>query len=498
MAASVKLLPEVRKFLAQRPVRMFIGGRWVEAAAGGTFQTLDPGDGSPLAAVAEGKAQDVDRAVQAARKAFRTSGWAAMPAKDRAVLLHRLADLVDKHRAELAQIESLDVGKPLGNAEAFDIPNVAQTLRYYADLAVRTRMQEPIAVPGFDARQVRTPYGLAAFILPWNFPMLLVGWNLAPALAAGNTAVIKPAEDTPLSTLYFCKLVKLAGIPDGVVNVVTGYGETAGTALANHPGINRMGFTGSPEVGKLIAEACARNLVPVKLELGGKGAAVVFDDVDVKSVAQSLVGAVTLNAGQVCCTATRWLIHQKIWDRFIRQAKKSMQGLKIGHGSDAATQMGPVVSEKQRKRVLDYLRRGRQQGAQALLAGGPADVPGHPNGFYVKPAMLTGGPDNVCAREEIFGPVTYLMKFRTEKEAVELVNRSTYGLANSVWTADVNRGNRVAEALIAGNSWINAHNLFAHGVPYAGCNLSGMGGGVLGPETLLDYLRPQSIVRPLA
>ena len=496
--AARRLLPEVKKFLSGRPVKMFIGGKWVASADGGTFRTLDPGTGAVLATVAEGKKADVDRAVEAARKAFRKSGWADMPVVDRAVKLHRLADLVDKHADVLAQIESLDVGKPLPQAAAFDVPNVAQTLRWYADLAVRTRYSEPIAVSGFDARQVRLPYGVAAFILPWNFPLLLVGWGIAPALAAGTTCVIKPAEDTPLSTLYFCKLVKQAGIPDGVVNVVPGYGETAGAALAGHPKINRMGFTGSPEVGKLIAEACGRNLVPVKLELGGKGAAVIFDDADWKLAASNLVDAVTLNTGQVCCTATRWVLHEKIAKRFVDAAKKKMKGLKIGHGLDADTQMGPAVSEKQRQRILGYLNRGKGEGARALLAGGKASVRGCPGGFYVKPALLGGGPDNVCAREEIFGPVAYVMTFRTEKQVIDLVNRSPYGLANSVWSANLSRANRVAETLVAGNSWINAHNLFPHGVPYAGCNLSGMGGGVLGPETLFDYLRAQSVVRPLA
>jgi aldehyde dehydrogenase (NAD+) len=341
------------------------------------------------------------------------------------------------------------------------------------------------------------PYGVAAFVLPWNFPLLLVGWNLSPALAAGNTAVIKPAEDTPLSTLYFCKLVEEAGIPAGVVNVVPGYGEKAGKALSEHPGINRMGFTGSPEVGRLIASACGRNLVPVKLELGGKGAAVVFDDVDAKTVAESLVGAVTLNTGQVCCTATRWVLHEKVYDELVSNASGLMKDMKIGHGLDSDTQMGPAVSAKQRERILGYLDKGAGEGAQAVLPGGAVKVAGHDKGFYVKPALLAGGPDNVCAREEIFGPVAYLLKFKSEDEAIDLVNRSNYGLANSVWSSDLDRCNRVAEEMVAGNSWINGHNLFPHGVPYAGCNLSGCGGGVLGPDTLFDYLRPQSIVRAI-
>jgi acyl-CoA reductase-like NAD-dependent aldehyde dehydrogenase len=489
--------PEVTKFLASQPLKMLINGEWTPAVSGEAFETRDPGDGTVIAKVAAGDKRDVDRAVTAARNAFQNSEWATMPVNDRAVILHRLADLVDKNREILAQIESMDVGKPLAQPMNGDVPNVSQTLRYYADLSVHTRRREPIAVSGFDARTVRFPYGVCAFIFPWNFPILLVGWGISPALAAGNTVVIKPAEDTPLSTLYFSKLAEEAGIPKGVINVVTGLGETAGAALSQHPGINRLSFTGSPEVGRLIAEACGRNLVPVKLELGGKGAAVLFEDIDVDAAAKALAGAITLNSGQVCCTATRWIAHEKILEKLVNRASEVLSAIQIGHGSDPTTGMGPVVSEKQRQRVLGYLDRGEKEGARFLLRGGPATVKGHENGYYVKPALLTGSPDNLCAREEIFGPVAYVMPFRDEAEAIELVNRSKYGLANSVWSQNLERANRVAERLVAGNSWINAHNLFPHGVPYAGCNLSGMGGGVLGPDTLMDYLRPQSIVRPL-
>lgn len=491
------LNPEVTQFLSTQPLKLFIGGRWVAAQSGKTFETRDPGEGKVLAMIAAGEAADVDAAVVAAQDAFHRSGWATMPVNDRAVILHRLADLITQHQDHLAQLESLDVGKPRAQAAGFDVPHAAQTFRYYADLAVHTRRREPIAVSGFDARTIRVPYGVCGFIFPWNFPFLLVGWGVAPALAAGNTVVIKPAEDTPLSTLYFAKLAEDAGVPRGVVNVVTGFGETAGAALARHPGLKRMSFTGSPEVGRLIAAACGRNLVPVKLELGGKGAAVVFDDANVDAVAAALAGAVTLNAGQVCCTATRWVVHEKIRDAFVQKVTATMAAMKIGYGANPDTNLGPVVSEKQRSRVLGYLDQGVRTGAKLLLEGGRAEVKGHEQGYYVKPALLTGDPGNVCAREEIFGPVAYVMVFHEEDEVIDLVNRSAYGLANSVWSNNLERANRVAERLIAGNSWINAHNLFAHGIPYAGCNLSGCGGGVLGPETLADYLRNQSIARPL-
>jgi aldehyde dehydrogenase (NAD+) len=492
------LAKQVSDFLNSGPLQLFIGGKWVDAAGGGRIDVRDPGTGKVVVQVAAADRADVERAGEAARAAFNKSGWATLPANDRAVILHRLADLIEKNLEVLAQLESLDVGKPLAQATAFDIPEGAAVLRYYADLSVHVRRREPIAVSGYEAYTLRVPYGVCAFVLPWNFPFVLLAWGVAPALAAGNVVIVKPSEETPLSTLYFCRLAQEAGIPDGVVNVIPGYGHTAGAALAAYPGINRMGFTGSPEVGRLIAAACGANLVPVKLELGGKGAAVLFEDIDPEKTADALVAALSLNTGQVCCTATRWIIHESIWDPLVERARQGLERLRIGHSLAPDTEMGPVVSPTQKQRILGYVERGATQGATLLLEGGEAQVPEHPEGFYVKPALLTGPPENVCAQEEIFGPVAYLMPFKTEAQAVDLVNQCPYGLANSVWSGDLERARRVAEAMVAGNSWINAHNVFKHGVPYGGCKLSGMGGGVLSPETFFDYLRGQSIVRPTA
>ncbi len=485
----------VTQFLSQSPLKAFIGGEWVAAADGATFTTRDPGTGQPLAEVAAMGAKDVDRAVQAATKAFRTSGWAEMTPNERGVLLHRLADEVEKHKPVLARIEASDAGKILAQAEG-DVQNFVDTLRYFIEISLHVQRRTPLAVKGHEATTVRLPWGPCGFIVPWNFPFLLIGWNISPALAAGNTVVIKPAEDTPLSALYLGHLAQKAGLPDGVINVVTGFGETAGAALACHPGLKRMSFTGSPEVGRLVAEACARNLTPVKLELGGKGAAVIFDDVDVDATAARLVGAITFHSGQVCCDATRWLVHRSIYDRFVSNCVDRMKAVAVGYQLDPATQMGPVVSAKQRDRVLRYLDRGRTEGAKWVLEGGPAVVPGR-DGFYVKPALLAGELNNVAAREEIFGPVAYLTPFDNEAQAVAMANDTDYGLANSVWSADLDRARRVAERMVAGNSWINAHNVFPHGVPYAGINKSGMGGGVLSLETFLDYTRGLSVVRPL-
>ena len=323
-------------------------------------------------------------------------------------------------------------------------------------------------------------------------------WGIAPALAAGNTVVVKPSELTPLTTLAFCRLVEKAGVPPGVINIVTGTGPEVGAALTAHPLVRRMSFTGSPGVGQAVAETCGRRLVPCKLELGGKGAAIVFEDVDVAATAQKLAATITANTGQVCCTASRWIVHEKIFDAFVEHAIEALKKVNIGPGPERETQMGPLASEIHRERVMNHLNRGINEGAQVLLKGEALHPKGHEAGYYVSPSLLTGDPDNACCREEIFGPSAYLLRFKTEQEAVELVNRLNYGLANSVWSSDLPRANAVAEKLIAGNVWINAHNVFAYGLPYGGVNMSGLGGGVNCPDTLDDYLRVTSIARPLA
>ena len=488
---KTELHVNVRDFLA-KPLPNQIGG---QARMTATGQVMNPSDGSVLAEVAMAGEKEIDLAVTAGAQAF--PGWSALPPKDRALLLHRFADALEKHSAELAQLESLDVGKPIAAAEGFDIPFGIECFRYFADLATQAQYSVPLHLKGFEARTWRVPYGVCGFIFPWNFPFTLLCWGIAPALAAGNTVVVKPSAVTPITTLYAAQIALEAGLPSGVFNVVAGNGSGAGVALSSNPRIKRMSFTGSPEVGRKIGELSGRNLVPCKLELGGKGAAVVFDDVDVDSTATQLAAAVTMNTGQVCCTATRWLIQEKIYDRFVAKVTEALKQTKVGTGLDRNTQMGPLVSQSQRQHVLGYIERGKQNGARPVLDGGAIAPLGGENGFYVAPALLEGPDDNVCCREEIFGPCAYLLRFKDEGSAIAKVNELAYGLANSVWSADLARANRVAERLVAGNNWINAHNLFAYGLPYGGVNISGMGGGVNSPETFYDYLRAQTIARPL-
>jgi acyl-CoA reductase-like NAD-dependent aldehyde dehydrogenase len=489
-----RLSPEGKAFLSGDVLKNFIGGLWRESTAARIVDVVDPSCGETLARLPLSTEQDVDAAIIAATQAF--PAWSGLPSNERSSILLRLAKELKSRLPQFAELEALDVGKAIVNAESFDIPFGIDCLHYYADLNASATHHAKLDIPNMKARVRRVPYGVCAFILPWNFPFDLLMWGIVPALAAGNTVVVKPSEVTPLTTLYLCEAALHAGLPPGVLNVVLGDGTGTGAALATHKGVRRMSFTGSTSAGKAIAHACAENLIPCKLELGGKGAAVVSNDVDIVEVTRALTSALTLNSGQVCCTATRWLIHENIFDDFVSAAKEHLTNVRIGPSLSRDTEMGPLASGQHLKRVSDYMTRGVHEGATQLLVGGDSSRSPHDGGFYFSPSLLTGDPDNVCWKEEIFGPVAYVVKFGSDEEAISLVNESKYGLANSVWSKDNEWANAMAEQLVAGNSWINAHNVFAYGLPYGGINQSGMGGGVNGAETYYDYLRNQTIAQP--
>ncbi len=488
-------VPNPEQFLDVDTVPFFIDGAWIESSSEPVIEDLHPATAKVLAHVASAGESDVNAAVSAARRAF--ADWARRTPRDRAYLLHRFADAIEQHQHSLAEIEARDLSKPIADVLAFDVLGSADCLRYFADIADHVEAREPIPVRGIEAEQRHYPRGVCGFIIPWNAPGSLMVWGIAPALAAGNTVVVKAPELAPLSCLFLCRLAEEVGFPPGVINVVPGLGQVAGAALARHPGLSYLSFTGSPKTGAQVAMAAAANLVPSKMELGGKGAAIVLSDVDIADTAEKLTQAIVRNAGQTCCTATRWLVEKPVYDEFVDAVSERMRSVPMGDEMDPSTVLGPLISQGQRNRVQNYLDSGVAQGATMLVEGGSVSLDGYEDGFFVRPALLSGDPGNVCAREEIFGPVAYVMPFSDADEAIRMTNDTTYGLANSVWSADVKRAVDIAGQLVAGNSWINAHNVFAYGLPYGGIGSSGWGGGVNSVKTFYDYLRPLTIARPV-
>ena len=490
---QIELSPTVNEFLSKSPIPAYINGQWKNTAI--STPVIDPANGESIAEVCYANPQTVDDAAQAAHTAF--PEWAALSSSERSNALDKLADLIYQNLETLAQLESIDVGKPIENARGFDIPFGAECFKYYAQIGRNAVYNIPLELSDIDAHIHRAPYGVCGFIFPWNFPFTLLCWGIAPALAAGNTVVIKASEVTPLSSLFLATLFEEAGIPAGVINIFTGSGVDSGQPLAEHHLIKRMSFTGSPEVGKLIGKICGERLVPCKLELGGKGAALITQDADIGLAAESLAGAITLNTGQVCCTATRWYVHETIYDDFVSQVTNYLTDTTVGSPRSTTTQMGPLVSKAQFDRVKSYYEKGISEGATALLKLQLPEIESGTHGFFVKPHLLGGSDENICCREEIFGPTAFVIKYKDESDAVKRINKLAYGLANSIWSKDIDRAAKLAEKLISGNSWINAHNVFAYGLPYGGVNLRGLGGGVNSPDTFDDYLRNQTIARPL-
>jgi acyl-CoA reductase-like NAD-dependent aldehyde dehydrogenase len=474
----------------EAPGRLFIGGEWRESASGRTFATYNPATGEPIAEVSEADAGDVGRAVAAARRAFDEGGWPETPGRQRAALLHRIADGLEARADALALLESTDVGKPLREARRFDVEDAISTFRYYAGWADKID-GEVLPAPGSALVYTRRePIGVCGQIIPWNYPLLMAAWKVAPALACGNAVVLKPAEQTPLTALELAAIAARAGVPAGVLNVLPGYGESAGAALVRHPGVDKIAFTGSTAVGRTIQREAADTLKRISLELGGKSPNVVFADADLDAAVKGATAAIFYNTGQACTAGSRLLVEASIHDEFVAKLAERARGMVPGDPLDPKCRMGPLVSQEQLERVLSYVEKGRGEGARLVLGG---DRPEGRGGYYLNPTIFDDvRPEMTIAREEIFGPVLAVIPFRDEAEAVTISNDTAYGLAAGIWTRDLARAHRVAHALRAGTVWVNMYHTLDAGIPFGGYKQSGYG-RELGRHALDLYTQTKSV-----
>jgi phenylacetaldehyde dehydrogenase len=499
IAVSPQIHPQVADFI-DKPRKMLINGKWVNSISGKTFPTYNPATGEILAQVAEGDRDDIEQAVKAARRAFDHGPWRRLTASERGRLIWKLADLLESHTEEFAYLESLDNGKALTIARAADVPLAVDLLRYMAGWATKIEGNTiPISVPytpgaKYLAYTLREPVGVAGQIIPWNFPLLMAAWKLGPALATGCTVILKPAEQTPLSALRLGDLIMEAGFPAGVVNIVPGYGETAGAALAAHPKVDKIAFTGSTEVGKLIVHAATGNLKKVSLELGGKSPNVVYKDADLDAAIPGAASAIFFNHGQCCCAGSRLYVEKPVFDRVVEGVADQARKINVGSGLDPQTQMGPLVSQEQLSRVCGYLEAGFTEGAQAVVGGHRKGD----KGYFVEPTVLVNTREDMkVVQEEIFGPVVTAMPFDDPEEILPRANDSEYGLAAAVWTRDISKAHRTAEQLRAGTVWINCYNIFDAALPFGGYKQSGWG-REMGHDALSLYTQTKAICTNLS
>ncbi|MDQ3584970.1 MAG: aldehyde dehydrogenase family protein [Acidobacteriota bacterium] len=476
-----------------RRYQLFIDGQWVDAESGKTFTSPNPATGETLAEVAEADKADIDKAVSAARRAFEGK-WSKLSARDRGRLMYKLAQLIESRTQELAALETADNGKPIRESAFVDLPQVAENFEYFAGFATKIE-GETIPVPGqMFNYTLREPIGVCGQIIPWNFPLLMAAWKLAPALAAGNTIVLKPAEQTPVTAMELGKLIQEAGFPEGVVNIVPGYGETAGAALAAHPGIDKVAFTGSTEVGKLIAHAAADNLTKVSLELGGKAPNIVFADADIEQAVSGAMMGIFFNQGQVCCAGSRLFLDERIKEEFLGRFKEKAQKVKVGDPMDKATLMGPQVSCEQLDRIKGYVDIARSEGATVLTGGEPPQLEDRfSGGYFFQPTIFSEVKNEMrVAQEEIFGPVTSVITFSNEADLIKQANETIYGLSAGIWTKDITRAHRFAREIKAGVIWINTFNMFNAASPFGGYKQSGYG-REMGKHALELYTQVKSV-----
>jgi acyl-CoA reductase-like NAD-dependent aldehyde dehydrogenase len=471
--------------------RLFVGGRFVDAADGATLTTLNPHDNSPITDVAMAGREDVDRAVAAARAA--QPAWARLSASERGRLLLKLADRIEDNAEDLARLESLDTGHPLRDSKGLDVPRTALCFRYFGGMADKVEGSVVPVDAGFLNYLLPEPLGVVGQVVPWNFPLMFTSWKMAPALAAGNCVVMKPAEITPLTSLRIAELMAEVGLPDGVVNIIPGLGTVAGQYLAEHPGIAKIAFTGSTATGKRIVAASTGNLKKIQLELGGKGANIVFEDADLTAAVNGSAFAIFHNQGQACIAGSRLLLHEKIADEFLERFVLLAKSIRLGNPLDAATEMGPLTSVQHRDRVLRYVEVARDEGGSLLVGGAPPEDAALAKGCYVQPTVVRAKTyrDRV-AQEEVFGPFVTVLTFRDEAEALTIANSTEYGLGNGLWTRDVTRAHRFARDLRGGMVWINCYKRAHPASPFGGVGLSGYG-REMGFEVMREYTQIKSV-----